>query len=219
MIVAIAATQLEMEPFLAAVLRQGGMWPTCVTGVGPVETAVRLGAYVHNRGSELSGILQFGVGGAYFNPQSAHQAGVLDVFLAATEVLGDCGICFPDRMEYLAEDLDGVRQMSLASPLLDRAEDVLKGSAIDYRLGHFVTVNGVSGTAARGRMLQEKWQGLCENMEGAAAARVCLEYGLPLLEIRVVSNMVEDRDRGNWQLSAACIKAGEIAAFLMKELT
>ena len=219
MIVAIAATQLEMAPFLTAAGRLGERWPTCVTGVGPVETAVRLGRYLQKNGADLTGVLQFGVGGAYLNEVRNGRAGMLEVCLAASEVLGDFGICYGDRMEYFSAELGGEGQLTLASSLLDRAESVLEKSGIGYHLGNFVTVNGASATAARGWMLQKHWQGLCENMEGAAAARLCREYGLPLLEMRVISNMVEDRDMSKWQLAKACARAGEIAALLMGELT
>ena len=55
-------------------------------------------------------------------------------------------------------------------------------------------------------------------MEGAAAARVCAEHDVPLIEIRAVSNMVENRDPKKWKLSEACNRAGEAAALLLEEL-
>jgi futalosine hydrolase len=40
-------------------------------------------------------------------------------------------------------------------------------------------------------------------MEGAAVAQVCETYGVPFLELRGVSNMVEDRNLDNWDLEGA----------------
>ena len=40
-------------------------------------------------------------------------------------------------------------------------------------------------------------------MEGAAAAQVALRYGVDCLEIRGISNMVEDRDLLRWNISLA----------------
>ena len=85
-------------------------------------------------------------------------------------------------------------------------------------LGNFITVNSVSGTRDRGEILQQKYNGLCENMEGAAIAQVCQEFSLPLLEVRCISNYVEDRDPARWRLQEACDKAGEIAAAVVEEL-
>jgi len=39
-------------------------------------------------------------------------------------------------------------------------------------------------------------------MEGAAAAHICALYKVPFMEIRGISNLVTDRDRGSWQWTA-----------------
>lgn len=67
-------------------------------------------------------------------------------------------------------------------------------------------------------MLRQRYDALCENMEGAAVARICEEYMLPLLEMRAVSNYVEDRDLTRWKLKEACDQAGKAAAMLLKGL-
>jgi futalosine hydrolase len=40
-------------------------------------------------------------------------------------------------------------------------------------------------------------------MEGAALAHVCALYGVPFLELRAVSNTVEDRDLSTWRIREA----------------
>jgi futalosine hydrolase len=55
-------------------------------------------------------------------------------------------------------------------------------------------------------------------MEGASVARVCSEYSLPLLELRCISNLVEDRDLSRWRLREACEKAAQAAVILIKNL-
>ncbi|MCI5143631.1 MAG: hypothetical protein D3909_18280, partial [Candidatus Electrothrix sp. ATG1] len=76
------------------------------------------------------------------------------------------------------------------------------------------TVSCASGTQHRGDQLGRQFCGLCENMEGAAVVRVCEEFTLPCLEVRCISNMVEDRDREKWRLREACGKAGRAAAVI-----
>jgi len=218
MIVAVAATQLEMAPFLLEAQKAGASWPTLVTGVGPLETAVRLGRFLAESPRPVNAVLQFGIGGAYLSDNPAGQPQPLAICLAKSEVQGDFGIAFPDMIQYFPEQLGGAEQFALGSPLLTRAATILTDQGISFFFGNFVTVNGISATAARGRMLRDRWQGLCENMEGAAAARICREYGMPLVEVRVVSNLVEDRNMRAWQLEQACERAGAVAALLMKEL-
>jgi len=81
--------------------------------------------------------------------------------------------------------------------------------------GPFVTVSQCSGTRSRGDELYDRFGGLCENMEGAAAAHICAIYAIPFLEIRGISNLVEDRDTSKWRIQdaaqAACDCVSEIA--------
>lgn len=219
MIVALAATQLEMAPFLACAHEAGDDWPTLVTGVGPMETAVRLGRFLADNHERVNGCLQFGVGGAYLVPAAARQPGLLEVCLAQREVLGDFGVCLGDEIGLFPPEMGGGELFSLDSPMVERVAAILHRQHVDIHRGNFVTVNSVSATAARGRGLARQWQGLCENMEGAAVARLCREYDLELAELRVVSNLVEDRDTTQWRLAEAAEKAGHLAAQVMRELT
>lgn len=73
--------------------------------------------------------------------------------------------------------------------------------------GPFVTVSTCSGTAAGGAAIAVRTGGICENMEGAAVALACYRQEVPLLEIRGISNLVEDRQRDRWDLPAAIAAA------------
>jgi futalosine hydrolase len=68
-----------------------------------------------------------------------------------------------------------------------------------------VTVSTCTGTTSRARELEARYGGLCENMEGAAAAQVALLHGVPWLEVRGISNMVEDRDMKKWDVPRAAL--------------
>ena len=82
-------------------------------------------------------------------------------------------------------------------------------------LGPFHTVSTCSGTAGRGAELLRRYPGICENMEGGALAQVALVYGVPFLEVRGVSNLVEDRDLARWDLKRA---VAEVQRFLLSYL-
>ena len=79
--------------------------------------------------------------------------------------------------------------------------------------GRFVTVSTCSGTTARGERLRERFHAICENMEGAAIAQVALLYGVDTLEVRGISNLVEDRDLSRWDIPLA---VEEVQRFLVK---
>lgn len=213
-----AATDFEIRPFLASC--RGQAYPHLVTGIGPVETAVRLSAWLSRNGDFLvRGVINFGVAGAYLQPSGNPQPQLLDICLADREVLGDLGICLENHIESVTgNEIRAVDRFDMDTYLLGLAGRALGSEEREYFSGTFVTVSCASGTARRGAMLARQYQGLCENMEGAAVARVCAEFNLPCLEVRCISNMVEDRDMSRWQLKKACRQAGVTAARITEYL-
>lgn len=65
-----------------------------------------------------------------------------------------------------------------------------------------VTVSTCSGTDQAAQSMVERTGGICENMEGAAVAQICRLYEVPFLELRGISNQVENRDLERWDLPA-----------------
>ncbi len=217
MFLAACATEFEMQPLLNLLRPQEGEWLSLVTGVGTVEATLCLTRFLEQHAEQVSGVLHFGVGGAYVCSQKG-QADLLDICLADNEVFGDFGICFQDRIEPLGEQMQYRKRYPLDRGLLDSAGKILEEHGFFYRRGNFVTVCGVSATVERGAMLGKQYNAICENMEGAAVARVCEEYSLPLLELRAISNFVEDRDLDRWKLAEACECAGRATACLLPNL-
>ncbi len=218
MFLAIAATEIEMIPLRQLMAGQEQRWLTLVGGVGPVETTLRLARFLCTKGQPVTGVVNFGVAGAYLQPPGQQGSDLLDICLAERETLGDFGVCLPEGMHYLPEELTGRISFQLDHELRRRAGKILEKHGISWRSGTFITVSGVSGSRARGEDLRQRWQGLCENMEGAVVARVCVDFALPLVEIRCISNMVEDRNPQGWRLAEACAKSAAAAYLLLEEL-
>jgi len=219
MILALAATQIEMQPFLAELADDTGCCMTLITGVGPVETAVRLTRFLSVNEKSVQAVLNFGIGGAYRLPVGMDQPVLLDICLAEKEVFGDFGICLPEGMAYLDRSLTGDLDFPLDGELRRRCRQILDNLGMTCHTGVFITVTSITATLRRAEMLRERWQGLCENMEGAAVARVCREFSIPCLEMRAVSNYVEDRNPANWRLQEACRKAARTAALIIKGMS
>jgi futalosine hydrolase len=160
-------------------------------------------------------VICFGSAGAY--PGSGLKLG--DLLLASEEVYGDEGAMTPDGF------LD---MQTLGLPLVERAGEKWfnRYPADPERLAHaqrllardlggqrrvavgpLVTVSCCSGTTAGGTLLAERTGGVGENMEGAAVAQLCARLGTPWLEMRGISNQVEDRDPARWDLAAAATVA------------
>lgn len=224
MILATTATEIELRPFLkkwntlqGSTLSRAGV-ETLVTGVGPTDTALSLTKALAEKGGEITSVVSFGIGGAYIQPDENDQPQLLDICIAAKEIFGDLGVCLGDEIEYLDSALTGSLSCELDREMALRAKTILDGAGFRAYYGNFITVSGATGRRSRGEYLQKTWNGLCENMEGAAMARVCRVFSIPCLEVRAVSNYVDDRDTSSWKLGEACEKAGAAAYYLIDEL-
>lgn len=179
-------------------------------GMGKVNAAHGLTALLERR--EVRGIVGFGVGGAYEG--SSLRLG--DVALASSAVYGDEGVDAPDG--WMSTEGIGIpllerggqpvyNEIVLDAARVKRATDALTAAGIHTRAGPFVTVSACSGTAARGAEVAARFGGIVEGMEGAALAHVAALYGCPFLEVRAISNLVEDRDLSRWRLQDAAANA------------
>ena len=195
------------------------------TGIGAVNTAQALTAALESGRPQF--VLQIGVGGAY----AGAQLNVGDIALATEENDGELGILAPGG--WLPADTIGIPVLEkhrnlyntfpLDTALARRATALILDAAWPcgtpaVRSGPFVTVQQCSGLAARGDELAARYNAICENMEGAAAAQLCTLYEVPFVELRGISNLVEDRNTGAWNLSLASRNAQQAARVLIEDL-
>jgi futalosine hydrolase len=219
MFLAIAATENEMAPFTERCPGSQERYQVLVSGVGPLESAVSTSRFLERNHTKIRGVVNFGIGGAYLPVQPGQGANILGLCLAQKEVLGDYGVCTGIRVEPFADPaMGGSTEFPLDEGLYERARDIFRRNGMAYTSGIFMTVNGASGTAERGDWLRDRYNAICENMEGGAIARVCREFSLPMLEIRVISNLVEDRPGSPWRLEEACRLSAHSAAVLLSGL-
>ncbi|MFD9190464.1 futalosine hydrolase [Streptomyces phaeochromogenes] len=72
------------------------------------------------------------------------------------------------------------------------------------RTGAVLTVNTVTGSAERAAELRRRHpRALAEAMEGFGVAEAATAHGVPVLELRAVSNPVGPRDRAAWRIGDA----------------
>ncbi|MEU5094058.1 futalosine hydrolase [Streptomyces sp. NPDC020996] len=72
------------------------------------------------------------------------------------------------------------------------------------RTGEVLTVSTVTGTAERAERLRARHpRALAEAMEGFGVAEAAAAHGVPVVEIRAVSNPVGPRDRAAWRIADA----------------
>jgi futalosine hydrolase len=186
----------------------------CIGGMGKVNAA-HAAALLLSRFSPEALVI-FGIGGAY--PSSGAVVG--DVAIAKEEIAGDEGVITLDGFkdtEYIGIPLlkTATSMMYTKYPapdaLLKRSLQELVSSqdlgAAKVHVGAFVTLSTCTGTSARARELEQRYHGLCENMEGAAAVQVAELHEMPWIEVRGISNIVEDRNVDAWDIPKAADSA------------
>jgi futalosine hydrolase len=211
----LTATDFEMQAFLEAGAESRACTRQLCTGIGPVETALSLSCFLSQE--PVQTVLHLGIAGAY--PQEQKGAGLLDLCLAQEEVWADFGICLAERIQPFAELGFHVPDRFILDPiLLELAEKSLRAQGMLVHKGLFATVSCSSGTEQRAKKIGQHLQALCENMEGAAAARVCAHFGRAYLELRCISNMVGDRNPTRWRAKEAAARAGRAGAAVVQTL-
>jgi len=182
-----------------------GSFNFLTTGFGMLESSISLTKFFSEH--KVEGVILFGVCGAYVDSGIE----VLDICLAEREFIGDFGVAMNNEVEYFTSDiLKNKYDFDLKNKLFNKVEKGLGALKLPYKSGNFVTVNSCSGTLKRGNFLRDKFNAICENMEGAAIAKVCELYYVPLVEMRCVSNMVENRDKSKWKTEEAIKKSAAI---------
>lgn len=193
------------------------------TGIGKINAASAVTVLLERE--KPTTLIVTGCCGAY--PDQGVAQG--DLVLASEEICADEGVLTPDGFKDFATlgfsllQSKGIGLKSrfvvdvrLRDNALPHLERFCREAGIRLGTGPLVTVSTCSGTARAGRALQLRTGGLGENMEGAAVAQICEQYKVPFLELRGVSNMVEDRDLSNWDLDGAAGRAQQALIALLR---
>ena len=175
-----AATAMELQAF--GPLKEAGQ-DSFLTGVGiPQAMAQTLAAAARLRPKRL---LNIGIAGAY--PGSGLQIG--DIMIGLSEIYGDVGFELPASpgFRHIGDSPWGEFYQA-PLPLTQFAEFA------DVQFGNGCTVNACTGTEATGRLRETLFNAAFETMEGAAVAQAGQILGIPVCEIRAVSNFASARD-------------------------
>ena len=91
----------------------------------------------------------------------------------------------------------------------------LRNAGVPTALGTVLTVSTVTGSAERAAALTDRHPGVvAEAMEGFGVAEAAAAHGVPVLELRSVSNAVGPRDRAAWRMGEAFATLEQVFAHL-----
>jgi futalosine hydrolase len=140
-----------------------------------------------------------GIGGGFLGVATMGQIVVADRIIAA-----DLGATSPVGFLSVEELGFGVSSFPVDPHLVARAARALRRAGLPVVTGPALTVSTVTGTADRAEELARRYPGAAiEGMEGFGVATAAVARGVPVLEIRAVSNPVGPRDRASWRIPEA----------------
>lgn len=189
----VVATHAEAERLLDLNAR------VVVSGVGVVAAALATARALAEQEARL--VISAGIGGAY--PASGLRSG--DLAVSAEIVQADLGAWDGERFLDFGElGLSILPDSPHAGRFATWASAPEVARRAEAHLGPMLTLNSVTGSAQSAAALERRFPGaLTEGMEGAGVAHAALLAGVPVLEVRGVSNAVGPRDRASWRIPQA----------------
>ncbi|MFD3646118.1 futalosine hydrolase [Streptomyces cyaneofuscatus] len=178
-----------------AELHRRGAFDVLAGGAGPAAAAAAAAFALASLTSHPYGlVISAGIGGGF-----APAAPLGSLVVASDIVAADLGAETPDGFLPVTA-LGFGRDRFVPPPALVREVAAATGAAP----GPVLTVSTVTGTAARTAALLAAHPGaLAEAMEGFGVAEAAERAGVPVLELRAVSNTVGPRDRDAWRIGDA----------------
>lgn len=186
-VLVIAATEMEIKPFLGLPASQRQGLDTLITGVGMVATALGLGQRLATTRYDL--LLNVGVAGSFRRPIALGE-----VVWVVEDTFSELGV--EDGEHFIDSETAGLAPCTFYGGYTHPSIESL-------RRCKGITVNTVHGNDPTIQAVVERLAADVESMEGAAVFQAAQYFGIPALQVRAISNYVERRNRGNWQLAPA----------------
>ncbi|MDD4602609.1 MAG: futalosine hydrolase [Bacteroidales bacterium] len=222
----VAATTFEIRPLLDKLTFIGEVDPqlsrytfkkinldVLIPGVGMMLTAFQMGKSVAARKYDLA--INAGIAGT-FN-KTLHLGSLVQVTEDCISELGaedgekflsffDLGLMDPDDTPYVSGALINQSPPTFACC---RLLPKVKG----------ITVNTVHGAAGSVALIIKRFKADVESMEGAAFLYACLAEKIPCLQLRAISNYVEERDKSRWNIELALKNLNKTLFEIIKEIS
>jgi futalosine hydrolase len=181
-----------------------------VSGIGPAPAAAATATALSLE--RFDGVVSLGICGGF---RGAAEIG--DVVVATDLVAADVGADSPEGFLDL-DALGWAEQLRHVEPdRVQRTADLLRASGLPVVTGPVVTVSTVTGTQQRADELAARHGAVAEAMEGRGVADAAEPHGVPVLEVRTVSNLVGRRDPSAWRFDVALDALARAAAVLLGE--
>lgn len=180
-------------------------------GVGPAAAASRTARTLASGHYQL--VISAGIGGGF-----PGQAPVGSLVVASDIIAADLGSETPEGFLSVDRLGFGSAYIQTTPELAERLTSVLQEAGLVATCGPVLSVSTTTGTKETAEALAARVPGAAaEAMEGFGVAQAAQDFGLPVLEIRAISNAVGPRDRDAWKIPQA-LQALEAAISKLPEV-
>ncbi|KIO76250.1 purine phosphorylase [Pedobacter lusitanus] len=192
-ILVVAATRAELaECFQNFGLAEGNFIQTphfdiLITGVGMTATAFALGQHL-SASAAYKLVINLGIAGCY--DHNIPLGSLVNITIDEFSELGA-----EDKDEFLTIDAMGFGKSRYF------ARDIPAGLGLPEVNG--ITINKVHGNKQSIDSIIKRLNPVTESMEGAAVFYSCEQLDIPCIQIRSISNYVEERNREAWKIGLA----------------
>ena len=205
----VAATALELQYLSGAIKEKNKV---LITGVGASATIYHVMEELQH--SKPSLILQAGIAGSFDDQLPLGQAVVINA-----DRFADLGVHENDQWNDVFDMnlTEGNAHPYSNGWLINPYHDLL--SAAGLPIVKSISINEVTTSTTRIRQLRDKYNPSIESMEGAAFHYVCLQQGIPFIQLRTISNYVGERNKEKWKLRQAVENLAEQVREVINRLT
>lgn len=210
-ILIVAAVEAERDAILRG-LRHNENYDVAAAGIGSVSAAAITARLLAEDKYKL--VISTGIAGGF-----ASKADVGSVVIAEKVIAADLGVDTPEGFLSLEQLNYGPNSINTDAELGRKAVKKLLEAGLEVCSAPIITVSTATGTDEGAA----KKAGLVPNagaeaMEGYGVAYTAKIYGIPVLEIRTISNQVGLRDLSKWRINEALALIEKVYAVLAEEL-
>ncbi|OIJ14142.1 futalosine hydrolase [Anaerobacillus arseniciselenatis] len=211
-ILIMTAVTAEKEAVLRG-LQEDDRFDVIAGGVGPIVSAVSTTkALAASNRYDL--VISMGIGGGF--PEKAEVGSVVvsnEIVSADLGAETNEGFC---RIENLGF---GCSRVAVDQQLSSKVAEALTDAGLSVQTGAILTLCTVTGTKETAIELSTRVPGATvEAMEGFGVATAAHDAGVPVLEIRTISNPVGPRDRNAWKIKEALQALEKVSSVLPEVL-
>ena len=200
----VAATEME----IAAFITQNNLADVLITGIGVPACMYALTKRLQQKKYDI--IIQAGIAGTFKNSFAPGET-----FVVKKDVFADLGI-YESGSFFTLFDKGFIQKNE--SPYKNGWLNNEMEENFSLTMVNAITVNTITDKFEQTEIFIKKFDPDIETMEGAAFHFICINEGVPFLQLRSISNFVGERIKTNWKMKESIQSLNEHLIKIVNQL-